>query len=133
MVSFAHANYLDPNLNVSMPIFTIHGNHDDLTGGGSYSAMYFVTLLFPSIIARNLLSIAGLVNYFGSCPDVENIDFPAICSQVNLKSLVRRAHRANLPDLLFDINQFTALLSVCNMKCAPNRYGLSSSAIGTFQ
>jgi double-strand break repair protein MRE11 len=24
-----HVNYEDPNLNISMPIFTIHGNHDD--------------------------------------------------------------------------------------------------------
>ncbi|KAG5319523.1 MRE11 protein, partial [Acromyrmex heyeri] len=24
-----HVNYEDPNLNVSMPVFTIHGNHDD--------------------------------------------------------------------------------------------------------
>jgi double-strand break repair protein MRE11 len=25
-------NYEDPNLNVSMPIFSIHGNHDDPSG-----------------------------------------------------------------------------------------------------
>lgn len=24
-----HVNYKDANLNVSMPVFTIHGNHDD--------------------------------------------------------------------------------------------------------
>lgn len=25
-------NYQDENLNISMPIFSIHGNHDDPTG-----------------------------------------------------------------------------------------------------
>lgn len=30
--NFPVVNYLDKNLHVSMPIFTIHGNHDDLSG-----------------------------------------------------------------------------------------------------
>lgn len=30
--NFPAANYCDENLRVSMPIFTIHGNHDDLSG-----------------------------------------------------------------------------------------------------
>lgn len=25
-------NYEDPNLNISMPVFSIHGNHDDPSG-----------------------------------------------------------------------------------------------------
>lgn len=25
-------NYQDPNLNISIPVFSIHGNHDDPTG-----------------------------------------------------------------------------------------------------
>jgi double-strand break repair protein MRE11 len=29
---FPTANYKDENLHVAMPIFTIHGNHDDLSG-----------------------------------------------------------------------------------------------------
>ena len=32
--SFKHANYEDPNLNVAIPVFAIHGNHDDPTGYG---------------------------------------------------------------------------------------------------
>lgn len=50
-------NFEDPNLNVGLPIFTIHGNHDDPTGVDSLSAV-------------DLLSTAGLVNYFGKfvCP-----------------------------------------------------------------
>lgn len=35
--NFKHAknptvNYLDPNLNVAIPVFSIHGNHDDPSG-----------------------------------------------------------------------------------------------------
>ena len=30
--SFGNVNYEDPNLNISIPCFTIHGNHDDPTG-----------------------------------------------------------------------------------------------------
>ena len=30
--SFKHVNYLDPNLNVAYPLFSVHGNHDDPTG-----------------------------------------------------------------------------------------------------
>lgn len=29
-------NYEDPNLNISIPIFSIHGNHDDPTGKAFY-------------------------------------------------------------------------------------------------
>eukprot|EP00798_Chlamydomonas_sp_ICE-L_P028771 gene28771-31953_t len=46
------ANYLDPNLNVGLPIFTIHGNHDDPSGADSLSAV-------------DILSSCGLINYFG--------------------------------------------------------------------
>lgn len=45
-------NYEDPNLNISLPIFIIHGNHDDPAGDGQYSAL-------------DILSTAGLINYFG--------------------------------------------------------------------
>lgn len=48
---FDHVNYYDQNLNVGLPIFTIHGNHDDLSGKG--------------LTALDLLHEAGLVNLFG--------------------------------------------------------------------
>lgn len=32
MFRFPWVNYQDENLNISMPIFSIHGNHDDPTG-----------------------------------------------------------------------------------------------------
>lgn len=45
-------NFQDPNLNVGLPIFTIHGNHDDPSGQDNLSAV-------------DILSSCGLVNYFG--------------------------------------------------------------------
>ena len=47
------ANYLDPNVNVALPIFSIHGNHDDPAGVGQYSPM-------------DILHEALLINYFVS-------------------------------------------------------------------
>lgn len=29
---FGHVNYEDPHFNVGLPVFTIHGNHDDPAG-----------------------------------------------------------------------------------------------------
>ena len=47
------ANYLDPNVNIALPIFSIHGNHDDPAGVGQYSPM-------------DILHEALLINYFVS-------------------------------------------------------------------
>ena len=30
--AFGHANYEDPDINVAIPVFSIHGNHDDPSG-----------------------------------------------------------------------------------------------------
>ena len=49
---FPHANFNDPNLNVSIPVFSIHGNHDDPTG-------------VQNLCVMDTLAAAGLVNYFG--------------------------------------------------------------------
>lgn len=46
------ANTQDPNLNVGLPVFTIHGNHDDPSGPENLSAV-------------DLLSAVHYVNYFG--------------------------------------------------------------------
>jgi DNA repair exonuclease SbcCD nuclease subunit len=32
VVRFGQVNYEDPNFNVGLPVFTIHGNHDDPAG-----------------------------------------------------------------------------------------------------
>ncbi|KAG8948420.1 meiotic recombination [Tulasnella sp. 424] len=53
--SFPAINYEDPNLNVGIPVFSIHGNHDDPQGAGHEGAL----------CALDLLSVAGLINYIG--------------------------------------------------------------------
>lgn len=54
---FGHVNYYDQNLNVGLPIFTIHGNHDDLSGKG--------------LTALDLLHESGLVNLFGKHSNIQ--------------------------------------------------------------
>lgn len=67
-VNFAHmkdenhrmVNYMDPNLNIALPIFSIHGNHDDPCGQGGYCSL-------------DTLHTAGLVNHFGRIDNIEGI------------------------------------------------------------
>ncbi|KAI8141590.1 Metallo-dependent phosphatase-like protein [Fennellomyces sp. T-0311] len=54
------ANVYDPNLNVSIPIFSIHGNHDDPSGLGNLCAL-------------DLVANSGCANYFGRCYDLNDI------------------------------------------------------------
>ncbi|XP_021758718.1 LOW QUALITY PROTEIN: double-strand break repair protein MRE11-like [Chenopodium quinoa] len=49
---FGHVNYEDPHYNVGLPVFTIHGNHDDPAGVDNLSAV-------------DIFSACNLVNYFG--------------------------------------------------------------------
>lgn len=39
--SFPAVNYEDPNFNVGIPVFSIHGNHDDPQGAGPVSQINF--------------------------------------------------------------------------------------------
>lgn len=66
--AFPHVNYEDPDMNISIPVFSIHGNHDDPTGEG-----HFCTL--------DLLQVAGLVNYFGRIPEMDNIQVKPVLLQ----------------------------------------------------
>ncbi|XP_020521203.1 double-strand break repair protein MRE11 isoform X1 [Amborella trichopoda] len=50
--TFGHVNYEDPHYNVGLPVFSIHGNHDDPLGVDNLSAM-------------DILAACNLVNYFG--------------------------------------------------------------------
>ena len=59
--SFNHVNYEDPDINISIPVFSIHGNHDEPTGHEFYSAL-------------DVLQTTGLVNYFGRVPKNDQIE-----------------------------------------------------------
>ncbi|OQS04777.1 double-strand break repair protein [Thraustotheca clavata] len=76
--NFGHANYEDPNINVRLPIFSIHGNHDDPTGEAG-----------RSLAALDLLSAANLVNYFGKSDRVDEIEvFPILLEKGSTKLAV---------------------------------------------
>ncbi|KAG5475422.1 hypothetical protein LSCM1_03539 [Leishmania martiniquensis] len=52
------ANFQDPNINVALPVFAIHGNHDDPVGGTS---------------SIDLLATNGYLNYFGHVTSLDDI------------------------------------------------------------
>ncbi|KAK2582334.1 hypothetical protein KPH14_004671 [Odynerus spinipes] len=56
---FKTANYEDPNININMPVFTIHGNHDDPS--------------FSNVGSIDILSVSGLINYFGKCTTLDKV------------------------------------------------------------
>lgn len=58
--NFGTVNYEDPNFNIAMPVFGIHGNHDDPTGENGLSAL-------------DLLSVSNLINYFGKSDSIDDI------------------------------------------------------------
>ncbi|XP_036599229.1 double-strand break repair protein MRE11 isoform X2 [Trichosurus vulpecula] len=62
---FPWVNYQDGNLNISIPVFSVHGNHDDPTGA-------------DALCALDILSCAGLLNHFGRSMSVEKIDISPI-------------------------------------------------------
>ncbi|KAI4174411.1 MAG: hypothetical protein LQ343_002347 [Gyalolechia ehrenbergii] len=71
--AFNHVNYEDPDINISIPVFSIHGNHDDPSGEGHFAAL-------------DLLQISGLVNYFGRTPEADNIHIkPVLLQKGNTK------------------------------------------------
>ena len=57
---FKTANFLDQNYNIQIPVFSIHGNHDDPCGDGHLCAL-------------DILAASGLVNYFGKSSTVDDI------------------------------------------------------------
>lgn len=65
---FDHVNYEDPDINVAIPVFAIHGNHDDPSGEGQYSPL-------------DLLQAAGLVNYYGRTTQVDKIEVKPVLLQ----------------------------------------------------
>ncbi|XP_078483413.1 double-strand break repair protein MRE11 [Ciona intestinalis] len=74
-VNFGHTsssitcvNYENPNVNISLPVFSIHGNHDDPSGAGELSAI-------------DLLSVTGLLNHFGKQTKLDVISLSPVLLQ----------------------------------------------------
>lgn len=65
---FPWVNYQDENLNISIPVFSIHGNHDDPTGS-------------EGLCALDLLSASGLVNHFGHSHSVDRVEISPVLLQ----------------------------------------------------
>lgn len=61
-------NYEDQDINIAIPVFSIHGNHDDPSGDGHYCSL-------------DLLQVSGLLNYFGRTPESDRIDVKPILLQ----------------------------------------------------
>ncbi|KAJ8121655.1 hypothetical protein ONZ43_g1947 [Nemania bipapillata] len=66
--AFGHVNYEDPDINVSIPVFSIHGNHDDPSGQGNFCSL-------------DLLQVAGFLNYYGLTPKVDEINVKPVLLQ----------------------------------------------------
>jgi double-strand break repair protein MRE11 len=66
--AFNHVNYQDMDINVAIPVFSIHGNHDDPSGEGHLAAL-------------DLLQMSGLLNYYGRTPESDNIQIKPVLLQ----------------------------------------------------
>lgn len=67
--SMGRVNYEDPFQSVGLPVFSIHGNHDDPSREGGQS---------ESLAAMDLLAVSNLINYFGKAEKVEDIEITPI-------------------------------------------------------
>ena len=61
-------NYEDPFHSISLPVFSIHGNHDDPTREGGEDAL----------AALDLLSVTNLINYFGRYNEVDRVEISPV-------------------------------------------------------
>lgn len=67
--SLGRVNYEDPYQSVALPIFAIHGNHDDPSReGGSGEAL----------AALDLLAVSNLINYYGKAENLDGIEVTPI-------------------------------------------------------
>lgn len=70
--SSAALNLNNPSISVSLPIFSIHGNHDDPGG-------------FSNTSPLDVLHSSGLINYFGRVDSVDDIELHPILVQNDKK------------------------------------------------
>ncbi|RXW22260.1 hypothetical protein EST38_g3609 [Candolleomyces aberdarensis] len=105
--SFPAVNYEDPNFNISIPVFSIHGNHDDPQGAGSSGAL----------CALDILSVTGLLNYMGKF-DLPISDAEAATTGIAVRPVLLRKGATNL-----------GLYGVGNVKDARMHFELRSNRV----
>ncbi|KAJ7241724.1 Metallo-dependent phosphatase-like protein [Mycena haematopus] len=108
--SFPAVNYEDPNFNVGIPVFSIHGNHDDPQGAGSEGAL----------CALDMLSVTGLINYMGK------IDLPVSDAEATNTGIAVR------PILLRKGNTHLGLYGIGNVKDQRMHFELRSNRVRMF-
>lgn len=104
---FPAVNYEDPNLNVAIPVFSIHGNHDDPQGAGPEGAL----------CALDVLSASGLINYMGK------FDLPLSEADAQTAGIAIR------PVLLRKGATYLSLYGVGNVKDQRMHYELRSNRV----
>lgn len=67
--TLGQANYEDPYQAIRLPIFAIHGNHDDPTRDGGSG---------DTLAALDILAVSNLLNYYGKADRVEDIEITPI-------------------------------------------------------
>ncbi|KZO91030.1 DNA repair exonuclease [Calocera viscosa TUFC12733] len=105
--SFPGINSEDPNLNVGIPVFSIHGNHDDPQGTGPAGALS----------AMDLLSATGLINYIGKS-DLPHADESAETEGLLVKPVLLRKGSSHL-----------AIYGIGNVKDTRMHYELRSNRV----
>ncbi|KAF8547202.1 DNA repair exonuclease [Imleria badia] len=105
--NFPSINYEDPNLNVGIPVFSIHGNHDDPQGAGPEGAL----------CALDVLSVSGLLNYMGK------YDLPVSNAEAQQTGIAIR------PVLLRKGSTFLGLYGVGNVKDQRMHFELRSNRV----
>ncbi|KAH8101778.1 Metallo-dependent phosphatase-like protein [Cristinia sonorae] len=112
--SFPAVNYEDPNLNVGMPVFSIHGNHDDPQGAGPKSSQQ------GALCALDMLSVSGLINYMGKI-DLPVNDADALNTGIAVKPVLLRKGNSRL-----------ALYGIGNVKDQRLHFELRSNRVRMF-
>ncbi|KAG6919140.1 hypothetical protein DXG01_008947 [Tephrocybe rancida] len=108
--SFPAINYEDPNFNVGIPVFSIHGNHDDPQGAGAEGAL----------CALDVLSVSGLMNYMGK------IDLPISDADAQNTGIAVR------PVLLRKGTTYLGMYGVGNVKDQRMHFELRSNRVRMF-
>lgn len=130
--SFPAINYEDPNLNVAIPVFSIHGNHDDPQGTGPVCSHRKRRLSLPfnrrplqegALCALDILAAAGVINYFGKVHLAANEEDPNDPNSSGIK--IR-------PVLLQKGDTRLAMYGVGNVKDTRMHYELRSNRVRMF-